>query len=138
MQGIPSIDPFLKRLAQLDEKMAAPDFYNDQRISRTTNCPINSPAGYMESHESLRCPPSLRQIAAENGYIFYLGYYSVFGGVCQYMLHSGSEIPLSHMESPLSAAGRPCPFFPALRPNPRRIGNPVPRSDQVAFGRKMR
>lgn len=33
MQGIPSIDPFLKRLAQLDEKMAAPDFYNDQRAA---------------------------------------------------------------------------------------------------------
>lgn len=33
MQGIPSIEPFLKRLAQLDEKMAAPDFYNDQRAA---------------------------------------------------------------------------------------------------------
>ncbi len=31
MQGIPSIEPFLKRLALLDEKMAASDFYNDQR-----------------------------------------------------------------------------------------------------------
>ncbi len=33
MQGIPSISPFLKRLAVLDEKMAAPDFYNDQRTA---------------------------------------------------------------------------------------------------------
>jgi len=33
MQGIPSIDPFLKRLELLSQKMAAPDFYNDQRTA---------------------------------------------------------------------------------------------------------
>ncbi len=31
MEGIPPIDPFLVRLTALDEKMRAPDFYNDQR-----------------------------------------------------------------------------------------------------------
>lgn len=31
MEGIPPLDPFLVRLKALDEKMSAPDFYNDQR-----------------------------------------------------------------------------------------------------------
>ena len=31
MDGIPPIAPFLVRLKALDEKMSAPDFYNDQR-----------------------------------------------------------------------------------------------------------
>lgn len=31
MKGIPHIDPFRKRLAEIDEAMKAPDFYNDQR-----------------------------------------------------------------------------------------------------------
>ena len=33
MEGIPPIDPFLIRLKALDEKMRAPDFYNDQRAA---------------------------------------------------------------------------------------------------------
>jgi len=33
MQGIPSIEPFVKRMNQLGEKMAASDFYNDQRTA---------------------------------------------------------------------------------------------------------
>lgn len=31
IKGIPPIDPFLKRLDQLSEKISEPDFYNDQR-----------------------------------------------------------------------------------------------------------
>ena len=33
MEGIPPLDPFLVRLKALDEKMSAPDFYNDQRTA---------------------------------------------------------------------------------------------------------
>lgn len=33
MEGIPPIQPFLDRLADLDKKMAEPDFYNDQRTA---------------------------------------------------------------------------------------------------------
>ena len=33
MEGIPPIKPFLDRLADLDKKMAEPDFYNDQRAA---------------------------------------------------------------------------------------------------------
>ena len=33
MDGIPPITPFLIRLKALDEKMSAPDFYNDQRLA---------------------------------------------------------------------------------------------------------
>ena len=33
MEGIPPIKPFLDRLADLDVKMAEPDFYNDQRAA---------------------------------------------------------------------------------------------------------
>ncbi len=33
MEGIPPIQPFLDRLADLDKKMAEPDFYNDQRAA---------------------------------------------------------------------------------------------------------
>ena len=53
MQGIPPIDPFLVRLKALDEKMSAPDFYNDQRTASAVSREHQQLTKLKEAHAAL-------------------------------------------------------------------------------------
>ena len=53
MQGIPPIDPFLVRLKALDEKMSAPDFYNDQRTASAVSREHQQLTKLKEAHDAL-------------------------------------------------------------------------------------
>ncbi len=70
MEGIPPIEPFLTRLAQLDEKMSQPDFYNDQRaagaISREQQQLSNLKDLYEELKATLAQIEENKAIVAEN------------------------------------------------------------------------
>ena len=70
MQGIPSIEPFLKRLALLDEKMSAPDFYNDQRrasaISREHQQLSNLKEAYVKLEKTLSDISENKALIEEN------------------------------------------------------------------------
>ena len=70
MEGIPPLDPFLVRLKALDEKMSAPDFYNDQRsasaISREHQQLTKLKETYEQLDAVLRQIKENRDIIAEN------------------------------------------------------------------------
>ena len=53
MEGIPPLDPFLVRLKALDEKMSAPDFYNDQRTASAVSREHQQLTKLKEHYESL-------------------------------------------------------------------------------------
>ena len=53
MEGIPPIDPFLIRLKALDEKMRAPDFYNDQRAASAISREHQQLTKLNETYETL-------------------------------------------------------------------------------------
>ena len=53
MEGIPPIDPFLVRLKALDEKMSAPDFYNDQRSASAISREHQQLTKLKETYQSL-------------------------------------------------------------------------------------
>ncbi len=53
MEGIPPIQPFLDRLADLDKKMAEPDFYNDQRAASAISREQQQLSKLRELYESL-------------------------------------------------------------------------------------
>ncbi len=53
MEGIPPIQPFLDRLADLDKKMAEPDFYNDQRTASAISREQQQLSKLRELYESL-------------------------------------------------------------------------------------
>ncbi len=61
MEGIPPIQPFLERLADLDKKMAEPDFYNDQRAASAISREHQQLSKLRELYESL--VNSIEQIA---------------------------------------------------------------------------
>jgi peptide chain release factor 1 len=70
MEGIPPIDPFLVRLKALDEKMSAPDFYNDQRsasaISREHQQLTKLKETYQLLENTIKQIAENEQIIAEN------------------------------------------------------------------------
>lgn len=53
MEGIPPLDPFLVRLKALDEKMSAPDFYNDQRTASAVSREHQQLTKLKEHYEAL-------------------------------------------------------------------------------------
>lgn len=61
MEGIPPIDPFLVRLKALDEKMSAPDFYNDQRSASAISREHQQLTKLKETYQSLE--NTIKQIA---------------------------------------------------------------------------
>ncbi len=63
MEGIPPIAPFLKRLEALSEKMAAPDFYNDQRAASAVSREHQQLSSLKEKYEALA---ALHEQVAEN------------------------------------------------------------------------
>lgn len=70
MEGIPPLDPFLVRLKALDEKMSAPDFYNDQRSASAISREHQNLTKLKETYQSLESVESQiaenEQIIAEN------------------------------------------------------------------------
>ncbi len=70
MEGIPPLDPFLVRLKALDEKMSAPDFYNDQRSASVISREHQNLTKLRETYLSLESVESQiaenEQIIAEN------------------------------------------------------------------------
>ncbi|MBE6413931.1 MAG: peptide chain release factor 1 [Verrucomicrobiaceae bacterium] len=70
MEGIPPVDPFLVRLKALDEKMSAPDFYNDQRsasaISREHQQLTKLKETYQLLENTIKQIAENEQIIAEN------------------------------------------------------------------------
>lgn len=53
MEGIPPIEPFLKRLEVLDEKMRAPDFYDDRRSAGEISREHQNLSELRDSYEEL-------------------------------------------------------------------------------------
>ncbi len=60
MEGIPPVKPFLDRLADLDKKMAEPDFYDDQRAASAVSREHQQLSKLKELYEQLE--KDLRQI----------------------------------------------------------------------------
>lgn len=64
MEGIPPIKPFLDRLADLDKKMAEPDFYNDQRSASAVSREHQQLSKLKDLYENLE--NDIRQIDENN------------------------------------------------------------------------